>query len=89
MQVTTVGLFGMLTENEQLLALKDSFETGENVDFTSNSNPHVAASLLKLFLQSLPEPLATYDLYTKWLACASGFAFLLGFIFPPCANPFR
>ena len=43
--------------------LKKQFDMGVNVEFSHSTDPFAVASLLVLYLEELPGPLATYDLY--------------------------
>ena len=41
-------------------------EVADRVDL-SEQNPHLVASMLKLYLRKLPEPLMTFGLYTDFM----------------------
>jgi len=54
-----------------ILEIKDTFEKGEEVDFSKLEAPvHVTAGILKLYLRELPEPLLTFPLYDDYLKIA-------------------
>lgn len=40
------------------------------VSFNSNTDVHTVASLLKLYLRELPEPVIPFQKYEEFLACA-------------------
>lgn len=42
-----------------------NFSIGTPVDYEVCADPHVAATILKMFLRELPEPLMTFDLHSK------------------------
>lgn len=44
--------------------------SGVDVDLLQCPDPHTVASLLKLYLRELPEPLLTYELYDNFIAIA-------------------
>lgn len=50
---------------------RDEFEIGLEPDFTDCNDPHTVAALLKQFFRDLPEPLLTFDNYSKFIEIAS------------------
>jgi hypothetical protein len=40
---------------------------GGQVDLNKSGNPHIVSSLLLLFLEELPEPLLTFDMYDEFM----------------------
>lgn len=50
--------------------LQDSFDCGEKPLFDSTTDVHTVASLLKLYLRELPEPVVPFARYEDFLSCA-------------------
>lgn len=57
------GLFKQPGSNAIVEQLKKQFDLGINVEFSHATDPFAVASLLVLYLEELPGPLTTYDLY--------------------------
>ena len=47
-----------------------NYVLGENPDLTQRKEIHAVASLLKLYLRELPEPLIPYDFFEVFLTAA-------------------
>ena len=58
---------GVKTKVEKLC---QCFETGNDLVDLSNTPPHFIASVLKLYLRQLPEPLLTFRLYDQFIKVA-------------------
>uniref|UniRef100_A0A8C7YYN9 Si:ch211-247j9.1 n=1 Tax=Oryzias sinensis TaxID=183150 RepID=A0A8C7YYN9_9TELE len=56
-----VGLFRQPGRNSLVRELQEAFDSGERPSFDSTTDVHSVASLLKLYLRQLPEPLVPYN----------------------------
>ncbi|XP_033004341.1 rho GTPase-activating protein 22 isoform X2 [Lacerta agilis] len=63
------GLFRMPGQANLVKELQDSFDCGEKPLFDSNTDVHTVASLLKLYLRELPEPVIPFARYEDFLSC--------------------
>ncbi|XP_047186581.1 rho GTPase-activating protein 24 isoform X2 [Scophthalmus maximus] len=63
-----VGLFRQPGQASLVKELQDAFDSGERPSFDS-TDVHTVASLLKLYLRQLPEPLVPYSRYQDFLLC--------------------
>ncbi|XP_022368970.1 rho GTPase-activating protein 24 isoform X2 [Enhydra lutris kenyoni] len=63
------GLFRLPGQANLVKELQDAFDCGEKPSFDS-TDVHTVASLLKLYLRELPEPVIPYAKYEDFLACA-------------------
>ncbi|XP_047673337.1 rho GTPase-activating protein 22 isoform X2 [Tachysurus fulvidraco] len=64
------GLFRMPGQANLVKELQDAFDCGEKPQFDSNTDIHTVASLLKLYLRELPEPVIPFCKYDDFLTCA-------------------
>ncbi|XP_045736788.1 rho GTPase-activating protein 24 isoform X1 [Mirounga angustirostris] len=64
------GLFRLPGQANLVKELQDAFDCGEKPSFDSNTDVHTVASLLKLYLRELPEPVIPYAKYEGFLSCA-------------------
>uniref|UniRef100_A0A4W5QKE7 Rho GTPase activating protein 22 n=1 Tax=Hucho hucho TaxID=62062 RepID=A0A4W5QKE7_9TELE len=64
------GLFRMPGQTNHVRELQDAFDCGEKPLFDSNTDVHTVASLLKLYLRELPEPVVPFNKYTEFLSTA-------------------
>uniref|UniRef100_A0A8D0HHG4 Rho GTPase activating protein 22 n=1 Tax=Sphenodon punctatus TaxID=8508 RepID=A0A8D0HHG4_SPHPU len=67
--LTEEGLFRMPGQANLVKELQDSFDCGEKPLFDSNTDVHTVASLLKLYLRELPEPVIPFAKYEDFLSC--------------------
>ncbi|NXC14468.1 RHG22 protein, partial [Corythaeola cristata] len=67
--LTEEGLFRMPGQANLVKDLQDSFDCGEKPLFDSNTDVHTVASLLKLYLRELPEPVIPFAKYEDFLSC--------------------
>ncbi|KAM6906989.1 rho GTPase-activating protein 24-like [Xenentodon cancila] len=65
-----VGLFRQPGQTSLVKELQEAFDSGERPTFGSNTDVHTVASLLKLYLRQLPEPLVPYSHYPDFLLCS-------------------
>ncbi|XP_053317703.1 rho GTPase-activating protein 24 isoform X4 [Spea bombifrons] len=68
--LTEEGLFRLPGQANLVKELQDAFDCGEKPSFDSNTDVHTVASLLKLYLRELPEPVIPYAKYEDFLSCA-------------------
>lgn len=64
------GLFRMPGQANLVKELQDAFDCGDKPLFDSNTDVHTVASLLKLYLRELPEPVIPFNKYEDFLTCA-------------------
>ncbi|KAM9846450.1 rho GTPase-activating protein 22 [Aulostomus maculatus] len=64
-----VGLFRQPGQASLVKELQEAFDAGERPSFDSSTDIHTVASLLKLYLRQLPEPLVPYSHYQDFLFC--------------------
>ncbi|KAG5831691.1 hypothetical protein ANANG_G00306430 [Anguilla anguilla] len=64
------GLFRMPGQANLVKDLQDAFDCGDKPLFNSNTDVHTVASLLKLYLRELPEPVVPFSQYQDFLTCA-------------------
>ncbi|XP_029025495.1 rho GTPase-activating protein 24 isoform X2 [Betta splendens] len=64
------GLFRLPGQANLVKELQDAFDCGEKPSFDGNTDVHTVASLLKLYLRELPEPVIPFSLYEEFLTCA-------------------
>ncbi|XP_055577208.1 rho GTPase-activating protein 22 isoform X1 [Falco cherrug] len=67
--LTEEGLFRLPGQANLVKDLQDSFDCGEKPLFDSNTDVHTVASLLKLYLRELPEPVIPFAKYEDFLSC--------------------
>ncbi|XP_049322047.1 rho GTPase-activating protein 24 isoform X2 [Astyanax mexicanus] len=63
------GLFRLPGQANLVKELQDAFDCGEKPSFNSSTDVHTVASLLKLYLRELPEPVIPFCKYDEFLAC--------------------
>ncbi|XP_019720163.1 rho GTPase-activating protein 22 isoform X2 [Hippocampus comes] len=63
------GLFRAPGQTSHVRELQDAFDRGESLLFDS-TDVHTVASLLKLYLRELPEPVIPFTKYAQFLSCA-------------------
>ncbi|XP_070471600.1 rho GTPase-activating protein 22 isoform X1 [Equus przewalskii] len=68
--LTEEGLFRLPGQANLVRDLQDSFDCGEKPLFDSTTDVHTVASLLKLYLRELPEPVVPFARYEDFLSCA-------------------
>ncbi|XP_072518731.1 rho GTPase-activating protein 24 [Salminus brasiliensis] len=64
-----VGLFRQPGQATLVKELQEAFDAGEKPSFDSSTDVHTVASLLKLYLRELPEPLVPFSCYQAFLMC--------------------
>ncbi|KAM6898748.1 rho GTPase-activating protein 22 [Lycodopsis pacificus] len=64
------GLFRMPGQANLVKELQEAFDCGDKPLLDSNTDVHTVASLLKLYLRELPEPVIPFSKYEDFLSCA-------------------
>ncbi|XP_037318930.2 rho GTPase-activating protein 22 isoform X3 [Pungitius pungitius] len=64
------GLFRMPGQANLVKELQEAFDCGDKPLLDSNTDVHTVASLLKLYLRELPEPVIPFSKYEDFLNCA-------------------
>ncbi|KAM4607692.1 rho GTPase-activating protein 22 [Polymixia lowei] len=64
------GLFRAPGQTNHVRELQDAFDRGEKPVLDSTTDVHTVASLLKLYIRELPEPVIPFCKYTQFLSCA-------------------
>nr|XP_023680735.1 rho GTPase-activating protein 24-like isoform X3 [Paramormyrops kingsleyae] len=64
-----VGLFRQPGQATLVKELQEAFDSGEKPSFDSSTDVHTVASLLKLYLRELPEPVVPFSRYQDSLFC--------------------
>ncbi|XP_061600525.1 rho GTPase-activating protein 22 [Cololabis saira] len=64
------GLFRAPGQTNHVRELQDAFDRGEKPVFDSSTDVHTVASLLKLYIRELPEPIIPFSKYAQFLSCA-------------------
>ncbi|XP_072770177.1 rho GTPase-activating protein 22 isoform X3 [Nerophis lumbriciformis] len=64
------GLFRMPGQANLVKELQEAFDCGDKPLFDSNTDVHTVASLMKLYLRELPEPVIPFCKYEDFLTCA-------------------
>lgn len=65
------GVFRVSPPKTQLDDTKKKIDGAQEIDWTS-LDEHVCTGTIKLFLRELPQPLLTFELYSKFVAAADG-----------------
>ncbi|XP_036382567.1 rho GTPase-activating protein 25 isoform X2 [Megalops cyprinoides] len=64
------GIFRLPGQDNQVKQFRDAFDAGERPSFPSDTDVHTVASLLKLYLRELPEPVIPWAQYQDLLDCS-------------------
>ncbi len=67
-----VGIFRLPGQASQIQCLKDLYDSGSQQDFTGPEDVHTVASLLKLYLRELPEPVVPFIYYDSYKQALEG-----------------
>ncbi|CAL9707872.1 unnamed protein product [Knipowitschia caucasica] len=63
------GIFRLPGQDNAVRMFRDAFDAGERPSFPSDTDVHTVASLLKLYLRELPEPVIPWSQYQNFLDC--------------------
>ncbi|KAG2469122.1 RHG25 protein, partial [Polypterus senegalus] len=64
------GIFRLPGQDNQVKQFRDAFDAGERPSFPSETDVHTVASLFKLYLRELPEPVIPWSQYDDFLNCS-------------------
>ncbi|KAL9823347.1 LOW QUALITY PROTEIN: rho GTPase-activating protein 25 [Geothlypis trichas] len=67
--VAEEGIFRLPGQDSLVRQLRDAFDAGERPSFSRDTDVHTVASLLKLYLRELPEPVVPWLQYEDFLLC--------------------
>ncbi|XP_069733828.1 rho GTPase-activating protein 25 isoform X2 [Phaenicophaeus curvirostris] len=67
--VSEEGIFRLPGQDNLVKQLRDAFDAGERPSFDRDTDVHTVASLLKLYLRELPEPVVPWTQYEDFLLC--------------------
>ncbi|NXO01619.1 RHG25 protein, partial [Rhinopomastus cyanomelas] len=67
--VSEEGIFRLPGQDNLVKQLRDAFDAGERPSFDRDTDVHTVASLLKLYLRELPEPVVPWQQYEGFLLC--------------------
>ncbi|XP_056140862.1 rho GTPase-activating protein 25 [Lampris incognitus] len=65
------GIFRLPGQDNTVKQFRDAFDAGERPSFPSGTDVHTVASLFKLYLRELPEPVVPWTQYQDFLDCTS------------------
>lgn len=65
------GIFRLPGQDNVVKQFRDAFDAGERPSFPSDTDVHTVASLLKLYLRELPEPVVPWSQYQDFLDCTN------------------
>ncbi|NXG42420.1 RHG25 protein, partial [Psilopogon haemacephalus] len=63
------GIFRLPGQDNLVKQLREAFDAGERPSFGRDTDVHTVASLLKLYLRELPEPVVPWLQYEEFLLC--------------------
>uniref|UniRef100_A0A670Z935 Rho GTPase-activating protein 24 n=1 Tax=Pseudonaja textilis TaxID=8673 RepID=A0A670Z935_PSETE len=63
------GVFRLPGQDNLVKKLRDAFDAGERPSFDPDTDVHTVASLFKLYLRELPEPVIPWSQYEDFLLC--------------------
>ena len=67
-----------LAASDMLRAYRNIASRGDKINFSRCSDPHIVSNLLLMFLEELPDPILTSNLYENFIALPFiGLSFLL------------
>ncbi|KAJ8005844.1 hypothetical protein DPEC_G00122130 [Dallia pectoralis] len=64
------GIFRLPGQDNTVKQFRDAFNAGERPSFPSDTDVHTVASLFKLYLRELPEPVIPWTQYQDFLDCS-------------------
>ncbi|NXV36873.1 RHG25 protein, partial [Rissa tridactyla] len=67
--VSEEGIFRLPGQDNLVKQLRDAFDAGERPSFDRDTDVHTVASLFKLYLRELPEPVVPWMQYEDFLLC--------------------
>lgn len=67
-----MGIFRLPGQASRIHALKDLYDSGSQEEFSTSEDVHTVASLLKLYLRELPQPIVPFVLYDSYKQALEG-----------------
>ena len=67
-----VGIFRLPGQASRIQALKELYDSGSQEDFSATEDVHTVASLFKLYLRELPEPVVPFVFYESFRESLKG-----------------
>lgn len=67
-----MGIFRLPGQASRIQSLKELYDSGSQEDFSSSEDVHTVASLLKLYLRELPEPVVPFVFYQSYEEALKG-----------------
>ena len=67
-----MGIFRLPGQASRIQALKELYDSGSQEDFSPTEDVHTVASLLKLYLRELPQPVVPFVLYDSYKQALEG-----------------
>ena len=67
-----MGIFRLPGQASRIQALKGLYDSGSQEDFSTSEDVHTVASLLKLYLRELPEPVVPFTFYESYKEALKG-----------------
>ena len=67
-----MGIFRLPGQASRIQALKELYDSGSQEDFSSTEDVHTVASLFKLYLRELPQPVVPFVLYDSYKQALEG-----------------
>ncbi|XP_019849875.1 PREDICTED: rho GTPase-activating protein 24-like [Amphimedon queenslandica] len=61
--INETGIFRLPGQSSRVQALKDTYDCGSQLDISTTEDVHTVASLFKLYLRELPEPVIPFSLF--------------------------
>lgn len=58
-----MGIFRLPGQTSRVQALKDQYDQGSQKDIPQSEDVHTVASLMKLYIRELPEPVIPHSLF--------------------------
>lgn len=67
-----MGIFRLPGQASRIQALKELYDSGSQEDFSNTEDVHTVASLLKLYLRELPQPMVPFVFYDSYKQALQG-----------------
>lgn len=67
-----MGIFRLPGQASRIQALKELYDSGSQEDFSTSEDVHTVASLLKLYLRELPQPIVPFVFYDSYKQALEG-----------------
>lgn len=67
-----MGIFRLPGQASRIQAMKELYDSGSQQDFPISEDVHTVASLFKLYLRELPEPVVPFTFYQSYNQALEG-----------------